>query len=102
LTFGGDVEDTYKRLKQLEEHHVQAVRGLEKLAKALDHVRAARAELDELTEDGNLNAILSDFPKQLKAVEDSLEEETWRTRAYITDVELDQSRLRRRLHGQEP
>jgi DNA repair ATPase RecN len=102
LTFGGDVEDTYKRLKHLEEHHVRAVRGLEKLAKALDHVRTARAELDDLTEDGNLNATLSDLPEQLKAVEDSLEEETWRTRAYITDTELDQSHLRRRLHGQEP
>ena len=31
-------EDIYKRLKQVEEHHVRAVRGLEKLANALEHV----------------------------------------------------------------
>jgi hypothetical protein len=36
------MEDIYKQLKELEEHHVQAVRGLEKLAKALEHTRAAR------------------------------------------------------------
>jgi hypothetical protein len=42
------MEDIYKQLKELEEHHVQAVRGLEKLAKALEHARAARAELGDL------------------------------------------------------
>ena len=36
--FGGDMEDIYKRLKQVEEHYVRAVRGLEKLANALEHV----------------------------------------------------------------
>jgi hypothetical protein len=29
-----------------------------------------------------------------------LEEETWRTRGYITDVELEQANLRKRLQGQ--
>lgn len=33
------MEDIYKQLKELEEHHVQAVRGLEKLARALEHAR---------------------------------------------------------------
>ena len=42
------MEDIYKRLMQLEEHHVRAVRGLEKLAYALEHVRAARTELSDL------------------------------------------------------
>ncbi len=42
------MEDIYKRLKQLEDHHVRAVRGLEKLANALEHVRAARTELSDL------------------------------------------------------
>jgi hypothetical protein len=36
--FGGGMEDIYKRLKQVEEHHVRAVRELEKLANALEHV----------------------------------------------------------------
>jgi hypothetical protein len=95
------MEDIYKQLKELEEHHVQAVRGLEKLAKALQHVRAARAELGDLREDGNLDSTLSNLPEQLTVVEDALEEETWRTRGYITDIELNQSYLRRRLQGQE-
>ena len=92
-------EDIYKRLKQLEEHHVRAVRGLEKLAKALEHVRATRTELGELNEDASLNPTLSNLPEQLKVVEDALEEETWRTRASITDTELKQSYLRRRLQA---
>jgi hypothetical protein len=95
------MEDIYKQLKELEEHHVQAVRGLEKLAKALQHVRAARAELGGLREDGNIGSTLSNLPEQLTVVEDALEEETWRTRGYITDIELNQSYLRRRLQGQE-
>ena len=95
------MEDIYKQLKELEEHHVQAVRGLEKLAKALEHVRAASTELGDLSEDGNLAPTLSDLPEQITLVEDALEEETWRTRGYITDIELNQSYLRRRLQGQE-
>ena len=86
---------------QLEEHHVRAVRGLEKLASALEHVREARTELGDLSEDGNLGSTLSNLPEQLTVVEDALEEETWRTRGYITDIELNQSYLRRRLQGQE-
>jgi hypothetical protein len=35
---GGMEEDIYKRLKQVEEHYVRAVRELEKLANALEHV----------------------------------------------------------------
>ena len=35
---GGMEEDIYQQLKELEEHHVRAVRGLEKLANALEHV----------------------------------------------------------------
>jgi len=95
------MEDIYKQLKELEEHHVQAVRGLEKLARALGHVRAARTELGDLSEDGNLAPSLSNLPEQLTVVKDTLEEETWRTRGYITDIELNQSYLRRRLQGQE-
>jgi hypothetical protein len=95
------MEDIYKQLKELEEHHVQAVRGLEKLAKALEHVRAASTELGGLSEDGNLAPSLYELPEQLTLVEDTLEEETWRTRGYITDIELNQSYLRRRLQGQE-
>jgi hypothetical protein len=33
------MEAIYKQLKELEEHHVLAVRGLEKLARALEHAR---------------------------------------------------------------
>ena len=77
------------------------MRGLEKLAKALEHVREARTELSALSKDANLNPTLSNFPEQLKVLEDALEEETWRTRASITDIELKQSYLRRRLQGQE-
>ncbi len=84
-------EDIYQQLKELEEQHVRAVRGLEKLAKALEHV----------SEDANLNPTLSNLPEQLKLLKDALEEETWRTRGYITDVELEQGYLRRRLLGQE-
>ncbi len=94
-------QDIYKQLKQLEEQHVRAVRGLEKLAKALDHVRAARTELGDLNEEANPNPTLSNLPEQLKVLEDALEEETWRTRGYITDIELEQSYLRRRLQEQE-
>ena len=94
-------EDIYQQLKELEEQHVRAVRGLEKLAKALEHVREARTELSDLSEDGNLGSTLSDLPEQLKVIKDALEEETWRTRGYITDVELEQGYLRKRLQGQE-
>lgn len=94
-------EDIYQHLKELEEQHVRAVRGLEKLAKALEHVHEARTELSDLSEDANLNPTLSDLPEQLKVVKDALEEETWRTRGYITDVELEQGYLRKRLQGQE-
>jgi hypothetical protein len=94
-------EDIYRQLKQLEEQHVRAVRGLEKLAKALEHVREAKIELSALSEEANLNPTLSDLPEQLKVLEDALEEETWRTRGYITDVELEQGSLRKRLQGQE-
>ena len=38
---GGMEEDIYQHLKELEEQHVRAVRGLEKLAKALEHVHEA-------------------------------------------------------------
>jgi chaperonin cofactor prefoldin len=98
---GGMEEDIYKQLKELEEQHVRAVRGLEKLAKALEHVREARTELGDLSEDANLNPTLSNLPEQLKVLKDALEEETWRTRGYITDVELEQSYLRKRLQGEE-
>ena len=94
-------EDIYQQLKELEEQHVRAVRGLEKLAKALEHVGEARTELSDLSEDGNLGSTLSDLPEQLKVIKDALEEETWRTRGYITDVELEQGYLRKRLQGQE-
>ena len=40
--YGGMEEDIYQHLKELEEQHVRAVRGLEKLAKALEHVHEAR------------------------------------------------------------
>ena len=94
-------EDIYQQLKELEEQHVRAVRGLEKLAKALEHVGEARTELSDLSEEANLNPTLSDLPEQLrKVLEDALEEETWRTRGYITDVELEQGYLRKRLQGQ--
>jgi hypothetical protein len=95
------MEDIYRQLRQLEEQHVRAVRGLERLAKALEHVREAKAELSALSKEANLNPTLSNLPEQLKVVEDALEEETWRTRASITDTELKQSYLRRRLQGQE-
>ncbi len=95
------MEDIYQQLKELEEQHVRAVRGLEKLAKALEHVHEARTELSALSEEANLNPTLSNLPEQLKVLEDALEEETWRTRGYITDVELEQGSLRRRLQGQE-
>jgi hypothetical protein len=94
------MEDIYKQLRQLEENRIRAVRGLEKLAKALEHVRAARTELGD-SEEANLNPTLSNLPEQLQVLEDTLEEETWRTRASITDTELKQSYLRRRLQGQE-
>jgi hypothetical protein len=94
---GGMEEDIYQQLKELEEQHVRAVRGLEKLAKALEHVREARTELSALSEEANLNPTLSNLPEQLKVLEDALEEETWRTRSYITDVELEQGYLRKRL-----
>ena len=92
-------EDIYQHLKKLEEQHVRAVRGLEKLAKALEHVGEARTELSDLSEDANLNPTLSNLPEQLKLLKDALEEEeeTWRTRGYITDVELEQGYLRKRL-----
>jgi chaperonin cofactor prefoldin len=94
------MEDLYEQLKRLEERHVWAVRRLEKLAKPLEHVRMAKGELDELGRDANLNPTLSDLPDQLGAVEDTLEGEMWTIRASITDTELEQDRLRRRLHGQ--
>jgi chaperonin cofactor prefoldin len=99
--FGEGVEHIYQQLRQLEEQHVRAVRGLEKLAKALEHVSEARTELSDLSEDANLNPTLSNLPEQLKVLEDALEEETWRTRGYITDVELEQGYLRKRLQGQQ-
>jgi hypothetical protein len=94
-------EDIYQQLKELEQQHVRAVRGLEKLAKILEHVREARTELSNLSEEANLNPTLSNLPEQLKILEDALEEETWRTRGYITDVELEQGYLRKRLQGEE-
>ena len=57
--------------------------------------------LSELSEDANLNPTLSNLPEQLKVLKDALEEETWRTRGYITDVELEQGYLRKRLQEQE-
>ena len=95
------MEDIYQQLKELEEQHVLAVRGLEKLAKALEHVREAKTELSDLSEEANLNPTLSNLPEQLKVLEDTLEEETWRTRASITDTELEQGSLRRRLQRQK-
>ncbi len=44
------MEHIYQHLKELEEQHVRAVRGLEKLAKALKHVREAKTELNALSE----------------------------------------------------
>jgi chaperonin cofactor prefoldin len=98
---GGMEEDIYQQLKELEKQHVRAVRGLEKLARALEHVHEARTELSDLGEDANLYPTLSNLPEQLKVLEDALEEETWRTRGYITDVEIEQGYLRKRLQGQE-
>ena len=57
--------------------------------------------LAPLAEEANLNPTLSDLPEQLKVIKDALEEETWRTRGYITDVELEQGYLRKRLQRQE-
>ena len=94
-------EDIYQHLKELEQQHVRAVRGPEKLAKALEHVHEARTELSDLSEEANLNPTLSNLPEQLKLLKDALEEETWRTRGYITDVELEQGYLRKRLQEQE-
>jgi hypothetical protein len=94
------MDEIYGQLKQLEEHHVQAVRKLERLAKALDHVLAAKGELDGLAADEGHNPILAHLPDQLKTIEDALAEETWRVRAYIMDVELDQNHLRRLLQQQ--
>jgi hypothetical protein len=70
------MEDLYERLRRLVEQHVRAVRGLEKLARALEHVRMAKGELDELGADGNLNSTLSDLLEQLKVMYDALEVET--------------------------
>ena len=95
------MEHIYQQLKELEQQHERAVRGLEKLAKALEHMREARTELSDLSEDANLNPTLSNLPEQLKVLEDALEEETWRTRGYITDVEVEQGYLRKRLQRQE-
>src|SRR5215212_5649538 len=67
-------EDIYQHLKELEEQHVRAVRGLEKLAKALKHVHEARTELSYLSEEANLNSTLSDLPEQLKLLKDALED----------------------------
>ncbi len=94
-------DDIHKRLKDLEEQHVRAVRALEKLTKALDHVHAARSELASLAKDeGNLRPALSDLPEQLRLIEDTLSEEISISRGYILDVEIDQHYLRKRLHGE--
>ena len=93
--------DIYQQLRELEEQHVRAVRGLEKLAKALEHVREAKAELSDLSEEANLNPTLSNLPEQITVLENALEVETWRTRGYITDIQLEQGYLRKRLQGQE-
>ena len=45
--FGEGVEHIYQQLRQLEEQHVRAVRGLEKLAKALEHVSEAEDAIQE-------------------------------------------------------
>jgi chromosome segregation ATPase len=91
------MEDIHRQLKDLEEQHVRSVRELEKLTKGIDHVRAAREELDTLITTGSLNPSLRSLPDQLQSVEEALGEEIIRTRAHILDVELDQDYLRRRL-----
>ena len=91
------MDDIHGQLKTLEEQHVRAVRALEKLTKALNHVHAALSELAELNEDGNLRPARSDLPDQLGLIEDALSEEISMSRSYILDVELEQHYLRKRL-----
>ena len=95
------MNDIHKQLKTLEEQHVRAVRALERLTKALNHVHAALSELAELNEDGHLRPTCSDLPDQLGLTEDALSEEISMFRSYILDVELDQHYLRKRLQGDE-
>jgi len=93
------MEDIHGQLKYLEQQHVRAVRELERLARVVDHVRAGREELDALVGTGGSDTSLRGLPEQLRSVEEALSEEISRTRAYILDVEIDQSYLRRRLQG---
>jgi hypothetical protein len=99
VLFAGAMEDIHSHLKNLEERHVRAVRGLEKLVKVMEHVRAGRDELDALVGSRSSDTPLRGLPEQLQSVEQALSEEISRTRAYILDVEIDQAYLRRRLHG---
>jgi hypothetical protein len=100
-TFGGSVhDDIHRQLKNLEEQHVRAVRGLENLTRSLGHVQAARGELAALSKIGEASAPLHDLHCQLGSVEETLREEVSRTQGYILDVELDQDSLRRRLQGE--
>jgi hypothetical protein len=95
------MEDIHGQLRKLEDQHVQAVRKLEKLAKVDDHIRAARDDLSALANTGGSNPSLHVLIEQLQSIEETLGEETNRTRAYILDIELDQNYLRRRLQGWE-
>jgi len=97
----GTVDEIHKQLKTLEEQHVRAVRALERITKALNHVHAAQSELAELDEDGSLRPARSDLPDQLGPIEDALSEEIDMSRSYILDIELDQHYLRKRLQGEE-
>lgn len=95
------MDDIHKQLKILEEQHVRAVRALEKLTKALNHVHVAQSELADLNQDGHLRPTRSDLPDQLGLIEDTLSEEISMSRSYILDVELDQHYLRKRLQGEK-
>ena len=95
------MDDIHKQLKTLEEQHVRAVRALEKLTKALNHVHVAQSELAELNQDGHLRPTRSNLPDQLGLIEDALSEEISMSRSYILDVELDQHYLRKRLQGEK-
>ena len=95
------MDDIHEQLKTLEEQHVRAVRALERLTKALNHVHVAQSELAELNEDGHLRPTRSNLPDQLGIIEDALSEEISMSRSYILDVELEQHYLRKRLQGDE-
>ena len=93
-------DDIHRRLKNLEEQHVRAVRGLENLTRSLGHIQAARGELAALSKTGEASAPLHDLRGQLGSIEVALREEVSRTQGYILDIDLEQDTLHRRLQGE--